>query len=151
MLHKEFWGLVFLAYVVWVFLAANPSARIVRSCEPVEWTGNVVTSMASLVLPSQQEKMQRWTLKTAYGCRYTVWRLFYQSDYNAYLAKKAAEDQASPLPPDAQGPSDKPAAGTAEPASSKAADPPKDPVGPVSPIRPNQPTATITSPPPPAP
>lgn len=88
MLHKEFWGLVFMAFVVWVLIAGNPSARIENVCRPVGWTGNVTTSLSALVLPDQQLKIQGWFNKLEYGCRYTVWRLFYQDDYNAWLQKQ---------------------------------------------------------------
>lgn len=95
MLHKEFWGLVFLSFVVWVVvLAGTPTKRIERVCRPIGWGGNVVTSLAALVLPSQQKNVQGWFDKLEYGCRYTTWRLFYQDEYNAWLAK---QDGAPPV------------------------------------------------------
>lgn len=86
MLHKEFWGLLFLGFVFWVIAASSPSARIENICRPVGWTGNIITSLSALVLPAQQATIQGGFDKFEYGCRYTVWRLFYQEDYNKWLA-----------------------------------------------------------------
>lgn len=85
MLHKEFWGLVFLAFVVWIFMSSDPQVRIARTCRPVLWTGNVATSLTALAVPSGQESVQKWSNKLDYSCRYTVWRLIYQDDYNKFL------------------------------------------------------------------
>lgn len=89
MLHKEFWGLTFLAFVVWVFVASTPTDRIENGCRPVGWAGNVVTSLTALVLPDQQRRVEKWFDKLEYGCRYMTWRLFYQEKYNAWLAQQA--------------------------------------------------------------
>lgn len=97
MLHKEFWGLLFLAFVAWIVLAASPSKRIENGCRPVHWAGNVVTSASALVLPKQQVTVQGWFDKVEYGCQYTVWRLFYQTAYNEWLANKEAAEQAEVL------------------------------------------------------
>jgi len=101
MLHKEFWGLLFLAFVAWIVLAASPTQRIENACRPVHWVGNVVTSGSALALPKQQVTVQRWFDKIEYGCQYTVWRLFYQEAYNEWVRAeeearaKAAADAAA--------------------------------------------------------
>lgn len=107
MLHKEFWGLVFLGFVFWIISATTPQTRIENACRPVGWTGNVVTSMSALVLPAQQTKVQGWFDKLEYGCQYMTWRLFYQEAYNKYIKSKdiTAPAIAPVIPPD-----DKPAA-----------------------------------------
>lgn len=81
MLHKEFWGLLFLGFVVWVFAASDGSSRINRGCRPIAWGGNVAVSLTALALPSQQAGVKKWVDKVEYGCRYAAWRLFYQDDY----------------------------------------------------------------------
>lgn len=86
MLHKEFWGLVFLAFVVWIFASSSPNTRLERGCKPVGWTGNVIVSLSALVLPDQQKPVQRWFDRVEYGCQYTVWRLFFQDEYNEWRA-----------------------------------------------------------------
>lgn len=101
MLHKEFWGLLFLAFVAWILIASTPSKRIENACAPVGWGGNVVTSLSALVLPNQQATLQRWFDKLEYGCRYTTWRLFYQDEYNAWVKSTQAGEQAAPAAPQA--------------------------------------------------
>jgi hypothetical protein len=114
MLHKEFWGLLFIGFVVWMMAAATPGLRIENGCRPVGWTGNVVTSLSALVLPAQQTKVQGWFDKLEYGCRYTAWRLFYQEAYNKW---KNANDSAIIAPAIALGSADKESAAPAKPAS----------------------------------
>lgn len=88
MLHKEFWGLVFLGFVFWIIAASTPAQRIENACRPVGWTGNIVVSLSALVLPNQQKTVEGWFDKVEYGCRYTVWRLFYQDSYNQWKASQ---------------------------------------------------------------
>lgn len=102
MLHKEFWGLLFLVFVAWIFMAVNGSTRIERGCRPIGWAGNVTVSLTALVLPSEQTDVQRWMQKAEYSCQYAVWRLIYQADYNRAIAQQAIP---STLPP-AQPPGD---------------------------------------------
>jgi hypothetical protein len=113
MLHKEFWGLVFLAFVVWIFFAADGQARIARTCRPLLWTGNIATSLTAFAVPSGTDSVQKWSNKLDYGCRYTVWRLIYQDDYNKAIQNQ--DPQTAPGAPTA------PAAPTAVP---RAATPP---------------------------
>lgn len=85
MIQKEFWGLLFLGFVFWVFVAGGGNTRIERGCRPIAWGGNVVVSLTALALPSQQSGVKSWVDKAEYGCRYTTWRLFYQDEYNKAL------------------------------------------------------------------
>lgn len=98
MLHKEFWGLLFLAFVAWMLIATTPSQRIEKACAPVGWSGSVVTSLSALVLPNQQATLQGWFDKLEYGCQYTAWRLFYQDEYNAWLKSTQQPADASVAP-----------------------------------------------------
>lgn len=114
MLHKEFWGLIFLGFVAWIFFfTSNPSERIQRTCAPITWAGNVTVSLSALVVPSYQQGTQRWFDKFGYGCEYTIWRLFYQKQYNELLAKP------SPQPRPAEGAKDS-SAGTPQPGANPA-------------------------------
>jgi hypothetical protein len=96
MLHKEFWGLLFLGFVFWIIAASSPQARIENGCRPVGWSGNVVTSLSALVLPAQQATVQSWFDKLEYGCRYLVWRLFYQEAYNTWVKSSGLTSPAIP-------------------------------------------------------
>jgi hypothetical protein len=82
MLHKEFWGLLFLAFVGWIFVSSSPTQRIEHFCQPVGWVGNVSTSVTALLVPTQQTNVQKWFDKFEYGCQYMTWRLLYQAEYN---------------------------------------------------------------------
>ena len=101
MLHKEFWGLVFLGFVAWVILASNPQVRMARACEPIVWTGNVAASLTAFASSGGAASVQKWGNKLDYGCRYTLWRLFYQTAYNKAMAQKqtgAVGPQGTPAP-----------------------------------------------------
>lgn len=89
MLHKEFWGLLFLLFVGWIFVPGNPTERIEHACKPIEWTGSVVTSLSALALPQSQASVQGVFDRVQYGCEYTAWRLLYQKEYNKLRAVPA--------------------------------------------------------------
>ncbi len=79
-------GIPVLIFVIWVFAAPMPSERIVRTCEPVHWAGNLVTSTTALSSDKHTETSVRWSDKMNYSCQYMVWRLFYQDEYNKAVA-----------------------------------------------------------------
>ena len=90
MIYKEFFGLLFLAFVGWVLLAGSGGERINRFCEPVGWAGNVVVSVSALATgPEGQAKVQKVFNHTEYGCRYITWRLFYQKSYDQWKATQS--------------------------------------------------------------
>ena len=95
MLHKEFFGLIFLGFVFWIISATSPNDRIAHACRPIGWSGNVITSVSALALPSQQGTVQEWFDRLEYGCQYTTWRLFYQDEYNKW--KASPSKQVGPL------------------------------------------------------
>ncbi len=64
----------------WVIIASEPEERINRACAPVLWGGNVVTSITSMFSESAAYRVEDAVLDVHYGCRYTVWRLFYAED-----------------------------------------------------------------------
>jgi hypothetical protein len=113
MIHKEFFGMLFLLFVGWVFISGTPNERIDNFCRPIGWTGNAVTSLSALAIPSQQETVKGWFDKFQYGCRYMTWRLFYQDEYNKFIKAKGL----SPAPEKAT----VPAAGAEQAASAASA------------------------------
>jgi len=98
MLHKEFWGLLFLAFVGWIFLSSDGLTRIYRTCRPVGWAGNVAVSVTAFVVPNQQLNVKHWMDKVDYGCQYTAWRLIYQDDYARYIQQHGQSARAQ-IPP----------------------------------------------------
>ena len=90
MIYKEFFGLLFLAFVGWVLLASSGGDRINRFWEPTGWAGNVVVSVSALATgPEGQKKVQKVFDHAEYGCRYITWRLFYQKTYDQWVAAHA--------------------------------------------------------------
>lgn len=85
MLHKEIIGLAILFYLGWIFISPSGTDRIQRFCAPVGWVGNLTVSAAALASPDSQRTLGKTMDKVTYGCEYMVWRLFYQSSYNAYI------------------------------------------------------------------
>lgn len=118
MLHKEFWGLLFLAFVGWIFVSSSPTQRIEHFCQPVGWAGNVSTSVTALLVPTQQVSVQKWFDKFEYGCQYMTWRLLYQAEYNKALG---LDRNGAPLTKDGAQTPIKAAEGTSEPAAAPAA------------------------------
>lgn len=75
-------GIPALLFIFWVFAAPVPQERIQRVCEPIHWVGNVATSTTALSAEKHTATTVRWSDKLNYSCQYTVWRLFYQEEYN---------------------------------------------------------------------
>lgn len=75
-------GVPVLFFVIWIFMAPNPQERITRGCEPINWLGNVATSTTALSAETHVGTTSKWSDKLNYSCKYLVWRLFYQADYN---------------------------------------------------------------------
>lgn len=75
-------GIPVVCFIFWVFTAPLPQNRIDRVCEPIHWVGNIVTSTTALTTDSHTSTSVRWSDKLNYSCKYMVWRLFYQEEYN---------------------------------------------------------------------
>ncbi len=150
MLHKEIIGLLLLLFLGWTFVSSSGTERIQRFCAPVSWVGNVAVSAAALASPDSQKALGKTMNKVTYGCEYMVWRLFYQSTYNEYMATKG---DAVPAPEVRDTPVEDPvsdAAVEAKPAPKKAAVTPKEaplpaeaPVEPVKKQSPPQKTVKV--------
>lgn len=74
-------GIALAALVAWVAVATDPQERIERACQPVLWTGNVMTSLTALTVPQYQDHVDSGFESADYACRYTVWRLFYEQEW----------------------------------------------------------------------
>lgn len=98
MLHKEIIGLALLLFLGWVFVSSSGTERIQRFCAPVAWVGNVTVSATALASPDSQKSVGRSMNKVTYGCEYLVWRLFYQSSYNEYMAASGKQGYGTPEP-----------------------------------------------------
>lgn len=88
-------GVPVLFFILWVFAAAVPQDRIARGCEPINWLGNVATSTTALSTEAHATTTARWSDKLNYSCKYMVWRLFYQDEYNKAVAAGLVKPAAS--------------------------------------------------------
>lgn len=86
--------ILMVMYIGWIFLASDSQVRIERVCHPVVWGGNVAVSVTSLTFNDSQDSVQEAFNNLDYGCRFTVWRLFYEKEYLEALEKqKLLEEQ----------------------------------------------------------
>lgn len=78
-------------WVIAIFVVTSPQARMERTCAPVEWTGKVATSMSMLFNVKEGALIATANAfdNATYGCKFTVWRLFYEEDFK----KSQAEQQ----------------------------------------------------------
>lgn len=85
-------SLLVIVYIGWVMLATTPESRMERACRPVQWTGNVTVSLTNLTVPQWQAQVQDLFDRGEYGCQYSLWRLFYESEYKAAAAEGVAQE-----------------------------------------------------------
>ena len=84
--HELLWGSAIVAFIAWVLLAPDASMRINRVCRPLHWASSGVVSLTALTVPKYEADARDGGNRVVYGCEYSIWRLFYQKDYDAYLA-----------------------------------------------------------------
>jgi hypothetical protein len=69
--------LVLLAWCGWVFIGANPSARMQRACTAVSGPGHLLASLASAAGTDFGAAVQHGTDNGTYRCQLTLWNFFY--------------------------------------------------------------------------
>jgi hypothetical protein len=55
-------------------------------CRPISWASSGIVSLTALTAPKYETDAQNGGNRVVYGCEYSIWRLFYQKDYDAYLS-----------------------------------------------------------------
>lgn len=75
--------ILIVAFLFWALSAGTPQAKLQRGCRPVIWMGSVATSLATLTSYEWGKKTQAAVVNTDYGCRYTLWRFFYEDEYQS--------------------------------------------------------------------
>ena len=83
--------IVFLFWIGWIFIGANPDVRMERTCTAVGGPGHFIASLLSAANTDWGGPMQTWTDNGVYRCRLTLWNYFYADEW-----KKAHPGQ--PLP-----------------------------------------------------
>lgn len=86
-------AIAFAIYLAWILIVPNPQERINRSCQPILWVGNVFESIGLLVNERYATSMKSTTDSMDYGCRYTVWRFFYEEDYLKAKEKEREQER----------------------------------------------------------
>lgn len=77
----QLFGVLMVIFIGWIFITGDSAERMERACKPVEWTGNMAVSLVALTYPSGQRRTQMAFENMDYGCQYSLWRLFYETDY----------------------------------------------------------------------
>ncbi len=94
MLKLGGWGIVLTMFMsIWIMMASDPHERLNRACKPVEWTGNLFTSLALLTWPSTTERVRSTFERTDYGCEFMLWRAFYEKEYVEMMRAKGLIDE----------------------------------------------------------
>ena len=84
--HELLWGSAIVAFIAWIFFASSPTVRINRACRPLHWGSSGLVSLTALTAPKYETSVQNGGNRVVYGCEYSLWRLFYQKQYDAYLS-----------------------------------------------------------------
>jgi hypothetical protein len=88
-----FFVMVF-GWLGWTALPSDAQVRMARACFPVNAAGNLTTSAVMLVHRDWGVDSQDMFDQAAYGCRYMLWRAFYEEEWRA--AQTGAAVAASP-------------------------------------------------------
>lgn len=83
---KPFELIFFVAVLAWVgiiLLADGPRNRIEQICKPVEWSGRLAGSMASLSSSEAESKTRLFFTNRTQDCYMLIFKQFYEADYRA--------------------------------------------------------------------
>lgn len=73
--------IVFLFWVGWIFIGANPDVRMQRFCTAVGGPGHFVASLASAANTDWGGPLQTWTDNGVYRCQLTLWNYYYADEW----------------------------------------------------------------------
>ena len=97
---KPFSLVFFIAVMVWIgaiLISSDPQTRMDRFCIPVEYSDRASTSGMQLVDAGWGESTHKFFQNMHYGCRFVVWRMFYEEEWErAKGAKPAARIESAP-------------------------------------------------------
>lgn len=86
-------SILLVVFLGWVFIADGGMARIERICKPVQWVGTVAESATDLTIPQYSRKVDGWVDSLEFSCQYTVWRLFYEKEWQESQEQKQEESE----------------------------------------------------------
>jgi hypothetical protein len=89
-------SIALMAWVVWVAFTSSPMERLERTCAPATWMGKAGTSIAMLADDSERSvgPVRDAFVRMNYGCKFTLWRVFYEDDWKRAQAAESAEREA---------------------------------------------------------
>lgn len=86
---KPFSLIFFVAVMVWlgsIFITTDPQERMDRSCVPVQVTDKAATAAMQLIDTGWGQATHQMFQNLHYGCRFVIWRVFYEDDWNRLKA-----------------------------------------------------------------
>lgn len=78
---KPFSMIFFILVMVWtgaIFLTSSPATRIERACVPATVADKIVVAIVQLAYEPWALDAHQMMLNVEYGCKYTVWKTFYE-------------------------------------------------------------------------
>jgi len=89
----------FIAVMVWVggiFVTSDPRTRIDRACLPVTFADSVLVAVVQIIHEPYAMGAHQMMLSIEYGCKFTVWKTFYEVRESAtrFEQPKAAQKSA---------------------------------------------------------
>ena len=97
-MFKPFSLIFFVLVMVWmgsILITSDPQKRMDRACVPIEYADKGATAVMSLLGREWGEGTHKLFVKTHYGCRYVIWTMFYEEEWN----RRAQQAPASLQPP----------------------------------------------------
>ncbi len=94
-------AILVMVFFTWILLPSNSNERYSRACAPIQWTGNVAVSMASFIAPQGEAGTKKTFDSMDYACRFSIWRLFNEKDYQIWLKANPGGYQAQKAQPEA--------------------------------------------------
>jgi len=72
-----------MAWFVAIFASTDPQVRMDRTCLPVEYSGRVGTSSMMLIKADWAAPTHEFFEGVNYGCKFVLWRMFYEESWNS--------------------------------------------------------------------
>lgn len=85
-----------LVFVFYCALGKQGEQRYARICSPFSVTANLFTSIAALLYDGSEVPVKEVFDNITYGCKYTVWRLNNEKEWQAYVDEM--KRQGKPIP-----------------------------------------------------
>lgn len=102
---KPFSMIFFIAVMVWIggiFVTSDPRARIDRACLPVTFADSLLVAVVQVIHEPYAMGAHEMMLSIEYGCKFTVWKSFYEERNKTGAAEKSEtitpkKSQANPV------------------------------------------------------